>query len=217
MRFLSLPVVIAGALAAAPAAASEEDFEFWLNPSIEAQLDGDTSVEFEAAQRLRDSAEGRPDTYYFRLWLKQDISEEFTLGGAVERRINDGGRDETRIMQQLAGSHGILKTRLRLEQRFVEGADRMGLRLRSRAGLEFPIGAGGKLTGGADAELFWVLRSPAVGGADGLTAVRATAGFEYEVSDRLTLGLAYLRQQDITRGGPDTVGHAPLVELSLSL
>lgn len=120
------------ALLASPATALAEDhadaFEFWVNPSVSFDLDDDTGVELETAQRFRDADDGRVDTYFARLWLNQDVSDDVTLSGAVERRINDGGADETRLIQQMTTAHGILRTRLRLEQRFVDDADRMGLR-----------------------------------------------------------------------------------------
>ncbi|MEL7728588.1 DUF2490 domain-containing protein [Citromicrobium bathyomarinum] len=203
---------LTGALAAAsPAHAADEAFELWLNPSVSAALDDDTALELETAQRFRSSEDGRVDTYFFRLWLQQAISDEFTLAGAVEQRFNDGGRDETRTMQQLSGKHGFLRTRLRLEQRFVDGADRMGLRLRPRLGVAVPLDDEGRWSAGADAELFVTLRSTSAGGDDGLTGLRTQVGLGYDVSDRLGVSLTYLRQQDFEPGGPDEIGHAPLI------
>lgn len=207
---------IAASAAASPAHASDEAFEFWLNPSVATDLDADTAIELETAQRFRNSGDGRVDTYFFRLWLKQDLSDAFTLGGALEQRINDGGRNETRTMQQLSGKHGVLRTRLRLEQRFVDNADRMGLRLRPRLGVAVPLDEAGRWEAGADAELFWTLRSTSAGGDEGITGMRTQIGVGYEVSDNLGLSLTYLRQQDFEPGGPDEVGHAPLIGIEYS-
>ena len=212
MRKLAIIIVAGGAFVASPALAqSDEQFEFWLNPSIGTDLDEDTSFELETAQRFRSEDDGRVDTYFFRGWLKQDIADNATLAGAVEYRINDGGSNEVRTMQQLSTSHGILKTRLRLEQRFVDGADRMGLRLRPRLGVGFDLTDDGRWSAGADAELFWVLRGNNVGSDTGITGLRTTVGVEYAVSDNLALGVSYLRQQDFEDDGPDEIGHAPLV------
>ena len=212
MRKLAIMIATGGAFVASPALAqSDEQFEFWLNPSIGTDLDEDTSFELETAQRFRSEDDGRVDTYFFRGWLKQDIADNATLAGAVEYRINDGGSNEVRTMQQLSTSHGILKTRLRLEQRFVDGADRMGLRLRPRLGVGFDLTDDGRWSAGADAELFWVLRGNNVGSDTGITGLRTTVGVEYAVSDNLALGVSYLRQQDFEDDGPDEIGHAPLV------
>lgn len=206
------------ALAAIPSAAyaSDDAAELWLNPSVEVGLDDDTAFELETAQRFRSESDGRVDTYFFRGWVKQDLADNATLAGAIEYRINDGGSNEVRTIQQLSTSHGILKTRLRLEQRFVDGADRTGLRLRPRLGVGFDLTEDGRWSAGADAELFWVLRGNNVGSDTGITGLRATVGVEYEVDDNLTLGLSYLRQQDFEDGGPDEIGHAPLIAIEYS-
>lgn len=211
-----LASVLALALLPAPAAASDDSFEFWINPSASFALDGDTGLELETAQRFRRASDGRPDTYFARLWLNQDLGNAATLSGAVERRINDGEDDETRLHQQLSTRHGILRTRLRLEQRFVDDRDRVGLRLRPRLGAAAPIGRDGRWSAFGDAELFLTLRSTGRGGDDGLTGLRTRIGATYELNNRVSLSAAYLRQQSIVEGGPDELGHAPLLGIEFS-
>ncbi|WP_338240393.1 DUF2490 domain-containing protein [Aurantiacibacter hainanensis] len=208
-RFLWVIGGCAAFLAAGPAHAGE-DFELWLNPSISYDLDSDTAVKLETAQRFRSAGNDRVDTYFARAWLSQRVAQGLTLSGAVERRVNDGGNDETRLMQQLTTSHGILRTRLRLEQRFVDNRDgRMGLRLRPRAGVAIPVTD--RLSFGTDAELFWTLRGTSPGGDTGITGLRTQAGFDYAITENLEIGLTYLRQQDFEDNGPDEIGHAPLI------
>ena len=197
------------------AQASDNAFEFWLNPSVAVGLDEDTGIELETAQRFRSAADGRPDTYFARLWLNQDVSDGLTIGGAVERRVNNGGADETRTMQQLSLKSGVFRGRLRLEQRSVDEADRMGLRLRPRLGVAVPLGDAGKWSLESNAELFLTLRSTSRGGNEGLTGLRTQLAVSREISNRLSLSAGYLRQQDIDRDGPDTVGHAPIIGIEL--
>lgn len=59
-------------------------------------------------------------------------------------------------------------------------------------------------------------RATSATGQTGLTGLRTQAGFAYKVSDKLSLSLAYLRQQDIYRNRPDVVGHAPIVGIEFS-
>lgn len=151
------------------------------------------------------------DTYFARLWLNQKLASNVTLGAAVERRINDGGTNETRTMQQLSTRHGVLRTRFRLEQRFVDNADRMGLRLRPRLGVSVPLDQDGRWAFNTDAELFLTLQSTSFGGDEGLTGLRTQIGVSYDVSDNISISAAYLRQQDFEEGGPDVVGHAPII------
>ena len=218
MRFI-LPLALAVACAALPlsaAAETDEAPELWFNPSVEWSLDDDTAVELETAQRLRREEDGRADTYFARLWLNQDVSDDLTASAGVERRENQPGADETRLLQQLSVSRGVLRGRLRLEQRFVENADRTGVRFRPRLGVAVPITDDGRWSAKADAELFLTLRSTSLDGDEGLTGLRTQIGAEYEVNDRLSVTLAYLRAQEIREGRPDVVGHAPLIGLELS-
>ncbi|MDR6850685.1 hypothetical protein J2Y54_000178 [Sphingomonas sp. BE123] len=217
MHRLALVALTATAvMASAPAAVAQDDgFEVWLNPAASVALDADTGIEIETAQRFRDSGAGRPDTYFARLWINQDIAPDITLSGAVEQRVNDGDADETRLIQQLSTSHGILRTRLRLEQRFVAGADQMGVRLRPRLGVSVPLDTAGRWSFKSDAELFLTLRATDRGGSDGLTGLRTQVGVAHELSERLTISVAYLRQQDIRSARPDRVGHAPIIGIEL--
>ena len=215
-RVCAALVLFAGLNIPAIASASNDGVEFWLNPSIATDLDSNTGIEIETAQRFRSAADGRDDTYFIRLWVNQKVADNVTLSGALEQRVNDGGPDERRIIQQMSTRHGPLRTRLRLEQRFVDDSDRMGLRLRPRLGVAIPLGADSAWTFKSDAELFFTLRSTSIGGTHGLTGVRTQVGLSYDVNDNFSLSLVYLRQQDIRKDRPDTVGHAPLLGIEYS-
>ena len=205
-----IPSALMLVLASAPAVASSDGGELWLNPSVSFDIDKDTGVEIETAQRLRNDDDDRVDTYFARFWLNQKMAENLTLSGAIERRINNGGSDETRLIQQMTTSHGYLRTRLRLEQRFVDSADQMGLRVRPRLGVAVPIDADERWTFRTDAEVFLTLQSTTNGGDTGLTGHRTQIGVSYDLTPRLTLSAAYLRQQDFDERGPDVVGNAPI-------
>lgn len=194
--------------------ATDDDIEFWFNPTVEVALDEDTSVKLETAQRLRRESQGRPDTFFFRLWAKQRVSENITLSGAIERRINTGRRDEVRAMQQVYGQAGIFNLRVRLEERFAQGAGgRMGLRVRARAGMAIPLESTGQWTLNPDVETFITLRNSNQGGDIGKTELRTQLKIGYRASERLTIKAGYLMQYDLERRDPDTVGHVPIVGL----
>lgn len=218
MRTAAAMMVLATlALTPYTAQAADEAAEYWFNPSVSFNLDQDTGVELETAQRFRSEADDRPDTYFARLWLNQAVAGHVTLSGAFERRINDGASNETRLIQQLSIQQGVVRTRLRLEQRFVENADEMGLRVRPRLGLALPVDDDKRLQFKTDVELFLTVRSARNGGDTGLTGLRTQVGFAYEANERLSWSAAYLRQQDINDRGPDTVGHAPVIGIEWSL
>ena len=211
-----MPLALMLVLASAPAAATSDAAELWLNPSVSVDFDKDTGIEIETAQRLRSADDDRVDTYFVRLWLNQKMAENLTLSGAIERRINNGGSDETRLLQQMTTSHGYLRTRLRLEQRFVDSADQTGLRVRPRLGVAVPIDTNERWTFKTDAEMFLTLQSTSNGGDTGLTGLRTQMGVSYDVTPRLTLSAAYLRQQDFDERGPDVVGHAPILGIEFA-
>ncbi len=200
-----------------PAFATDDDLEVWFGPAIEHSLDDDTKIELQTAQRFRDADNGRVDTYYLRGWVHQKVADNVTVSAAAEQRVNDGGSDEIRTIQQVGTKHGILRTRLRLEQRFVEGNDgRMGVRLRPRLGLRVPLADNSPFTAAVDGELFWTLRSTSDGGNTGLTGVETRVGMGYEISDNVSVGVKYLRAQSIRDGREDRVSHAPLFEIDIS-
>ena len=211
-----MPLALMLVLASAPAAATSDAAELWLNPSVSVDFDKDTGIEIETAQRLRSADDDRVDTYFVRLWLNQKMAENLTLSGAIERRINNGGSEETRLIQQMTTSHGYLRTRLRLEQRFVDSADQTGLRVRPRLGVAVPVDTNERWTFKTDAEMLLTLQSTSNGGDTGLTGLRTQMGVSYDVTPRLTLSAAYLRQQDFDERGPDVVGHAPILGIEFA-
>lgn len=211
--FAFLAMLGAGVLHA-PAAATDNAFEFWIDQSASFDLDEDTGVEIETAQRFRSASDGRADTYYARIWLNRRLSTAVTVSGAAERRINDGADDETRFMQQISTKHGALRTRLRLEQRLVDGRGRIGLRLRPRVGVAKPLDDQWSVYGMA--EMFLTLRSTSEGGDDGLSGLRTQFGASYALSGDLSITAAYVRQQDFAEGAPDRVAHAPLIGIELT-
>lgn len=214
-RFLMPPAAALALGMSMPANAAEDSFQLWLNPSVAFDLDDNTGLEIETAQRLRPASAG-PDTFYARLWVNQKLDESFAISGGIERRINDGGPDETRLLQQVTARSGVLRARARIEQRFIDNADQTGWRLRTRLGVNVPLTADKRLHFVSSAETNFTLRATSNGGDTGLTALRTQIGLEFDVSDNLALGLGYLRNQDFLDERPDRVGHAPLLSLDYS-
>lgn len=211
----SAAVTLSLALVPSGAAADDEGVEYWLDQSASWRVAERTTLELETAQRLRSASDGREDTYYARIWLSREVDDDLTLAAGVERRSNQPGADETRLLQQASLSRGVFRGRLRLEQRFVDGGQ-AGVRLRPRVGVAVPLGDSERWTIGADAEAFLTLRSNTAGGDTGLTGVRTTVALAYAANERLSLRVGYVRDEDFNRDAPDTVAHAPLVEVELS-
>jgi hypothetical protein len=209
-------IVLCLSLISAPAAASDEAFELWLAPSVRAPLDDNTAVRIETAQRFRSSRDGRPDTYFVRAWGSQRISKHLTIEAAVERRVNDGGSDETRLLQQLVAEHGIFRNRIRLEQRFIDRAPQTGWRLRTEHGVRIDLDDAHNWFFRADAEFFFVLQATGVTGQTGFTEQRSQAGIGHRFSDHFNASLSYKRVQAIRPGRADVVGHIPMIHMEYS-
>ena len=214
-RLGTMALAIAVGTLPSAASAADDDLEFWFNPTVTVALDADTSVKLETAQRLRRESQGRPDTFFFRLWAKQQITDQIELAGAIERRINDGRSDETRTMQQLSVKQGILRGRVRLEERFIGGdGGRLGLRLRTRIGAAIPLVERGRLTLNPDIETFLTLRDSSASGDLGKRELRAQIALGYKASKNLTVKAGYLIQYDLEEGARNTVGRAPILGLN---
>ena len=203
-----------------PAAAHADDADdaagLGFTPSAEFSLDDDTAIEVETSVRFR-SAKAGPDTYSVRLWLVQDLTDSLTIGGGIERRVNGGAApNEIRLLQQVTGRTGVLRGRVRIEQRFIDQADQTALRVRARVGVNVPIDAARNWRAVADVEPSLTLQPARFGGDTGLTGLRTRVGGTRRVSDRLQVGLYYLRNQEILQGRRDRVAHAPFVTLDFS-
>jgi hypothetical protein len=200
-------------LAASPAVAAEDRFEFWLSPTVTVALDERSYVELETAQRFRQAA--ADDTYWARLWVGREVAEDVTVGIAVERRHEGDGR-ETRFSQQVAYPLGPLSGRTRLEQRLIEGDPATGWRLRQRVGGALPLSSregGWKLA--ANLEGFFTLAPSTPGAQTGLTGFRSFIGVE-RAFGKIEVSMGYVRNQAVRRDAPDTVAHAPLIGLGLA-
>ncbi len=214
MKRLVLATSIAALSLATPALASDEDVEFWFNPTASKALDERTTFELETAQRFRNDP--RLDTYYVRGWVKRDDDRDNTWGVGIEQRWNGPDQREVRLLQQVSYSWGPVDLRTRTEQRFVSTDPQTGWRIRQRIGTSVPLGdSDNSWSLAADAEVIVTLRSTNPDGKTGVTGLRTFVGVEREFG-RYEVSLGYLRQQDIRDGAPDRIGHAPFIGVDIA-
>lgn len=212
--------LLAAALAvglSTPALAEENRLEGWFDGSIVKDIGNDSFVEFQTQQRVRGSSNPIGDTHVYRVWLGRSFGGVEASAGV--HRSKEGSTRETRLMQQASYKLPIrgLKARTRLEQRFIDDADRTGIRLRQRIGFGLPLGQekdGWELAG--NAEGFLTLRATSSTGQTGITGLRTYVGVERSFGT-VDFGIGYTRQQNIRKGAPDRVGHAPTLSLTLNL
>lgn len=216
MTFRLLGAAIALSLSS-PALAEENHLEGWFDGTISKQFAGGTFLQFQTQQRARGSSNPTGDDQAYRLWIGQEFGSLKTSVGL--HRSQEGDTRETRLIQQVSYNVGAtgLKARTRVEQRFIDDADKTGWRVRQRIGYALPLtnqAGGWKLAG--TAEGFLTLRSTSRGGATGITGLRTFVGFERSLG-QVDLGIGYTRQQSIRKNAPDRVGHAPTLNLTLNL
>lgn len=214
MKRLVLAASTAALSLATPALASDEDMEFWFNPSVSKAVGDRTSIELETAQRFRNDP--RNDTYFVRGWVKRDDARDNTWGVGIEQRWNGPDQQEVRLLQQVGYELGPIDFRTRMEQRFISTDPQTGWRVRQRIGTSIPLGdTANNWSLTADAELFVTLRSTDPDGQTGVTGLRTFAGLEREFG-RYEVSLGYLRQQDVRDNAPDRIGHAPFIGVGVA-
>ena len=199
---------------AVPALASDDEAELWLNQQISTDIGESTKLEFEIDERFRSDTFGG-DQYEVRLGAYRDIGGGFKLGGGVVYQRTDT-QDEVRLQQQLQFDTGPLSLRTRFEQRFIEDVGPTVYRLRQRVQLSQPLDEARRWTAFANAEGYFTLNESRPGALTGLTSLRTQIGVRRKLSGTVTMGLIYVRQQDVRRNAPDRVGHAPQLSVALS-
>ena len=158
-----------------------------VRPSVGWRLDSATTASLGYAY-IRSTPEGRPTTHEHRGW--QQLS--FRVAGD--------------------GKGATLTGRTRLEQRWVEGRDGAGWRIRQQVRLTAPLKD--RVRGVAWTEAFVGLNQTGWGQRDGLHLWRNFAGLSVPISKTVTLEPGYLHQRAY-RTGPDAVTHAAAVWINL--
>lgn len=215
IRILALAGAAIAFASPTAAHAANEAMEVWLKQTVGTDIDKSNSLKLETGQRLRDADDKRFDTYLVRLWVKHKINKQVDFQAAVEHRENDGGADEVRLSQQVGASKGVLHGRVRFEQRWIEDAGRMGLRVRPRIGLYPALDKDKKWFALADAETFISIRKASAYDDEGLRAIKTRLGVQRQVSKQLSLRAFYVRKQVFKDDYPDKVAHAPQLGVHL--
>jgi hypothetical protein len=108
-----------------------------------------------------------------------------------------------------------LSARVRLEQRWREGASGTGWRLRPYAKATLPLA--GKLAVNVSSEPFFNLNRTPFQRSTGLDKVRNLVSLSAPLSKTLSAEAGYMNQHGFVRGGPDTSDNIAYLALSLSL
>jgi hypothetical protein len=110
---------------------------------------------------------------------------------------------------------GKLSARLRFEQRWREGLDGIGWRLRPYAKYSLPLK--GKVALNLSSEPFFNLNTTSFQTKKGLDRVRNLITVSAPLSKKLGGELGYMNQHGFVSGGPDTSDNIAYFALSLSI
>lgn len=216
---ISSSALAAMSLFAAPASANEEDANIWLAQTATVNLGDDMTLSLEAQERFTNDA-SRVGQLLVRpaIGYRLDSTTTVSLGYAYVHTdpLAGAASDEHRIFQQLStrlagDGRGVTVTaRTRLEQRFFEGQDGTGWRLRQQLRLTAPLVGKARLA---------VWTEPFIGlnqtsfQRDGIGLWRNFAGLSVPLDRGLTIEPGYLNQQ-VRRVGRDRTDHVASLTLS---
>lgn len=210
------------ALASAGAAhATDEDNQAWSVVNATGALNDKIMLAVDGQARFSDDASRlgqvivRPSVGW-----RLDGAKTASLGYAYIRSTPKGRStvEEHRGWQQLSyrlagdGKGLTLTGRTRLEQRWVQGRDGTGWRVRQQVRVTAPVKDHVRAV--AWTESFVGLNQTSWGQRDGLHILRSFAGVSVPISKTVTLEPGYLHQRAF-RTGPDAVTHAAAVWINL--
>ncbi|MEQ1540940.1 MAG: DUF2490 domain-containing protein [Novosphingobium sp.] len=222
MRISLRCLLIVPALALASPAVAGEDTQYWQTLGLTVGLGGGFRVSDEIVIRTSE-AKGLYEIEN-ALMLGYKPSKQVTIAaGYVHDPLYSHGDFtvmEHRLRQQVSVDNfaklGAVKfsARMRMEERWREGAVGTGWRLRPYLKASAPLV--GKLTLNLTHESFVNLNTTGFQKVSGYDRMRNAIAVSAPLSKRFNVDLGYMNQLGIVRGGPDNMDHIMTVGLSAS-
>lgn len=217
-----LAFLAVGALSAPASAASDE--QVWANGSVTVKLGERWRLQEELTGRFSDNRNGLYEVESNTL-LGYRLNKVVTLWAGYTHDPQYSGGDFT-VMEHRAREQvtfdgfamlgkGKLNGRVRLEQRWRDGIDGTGWRLRPYLKYSLPIA--GKTALNLSSEPFFNLNTTAFQRQSGLDRVRNLVTISTPLTGKLTGEAGYMNQHGFVRGGPDTSDNIAYFGMSLSL
>lgn len=218
-RLLSLSLV--AALGCPATAYAREDSQLWTGAAVNVKLGGKWRLNQEVVARFSDNRNGLYEIESNTL-LGYAVTPTLTLaagythdpqyaGGhftVLERRA----REQVTVDKLLTIGKGSVTGRLRAEQRWRDGLDGTGWRLRPFARYSLPIAGKAKLV--LSNETFVNLNTTVFQRQSGFERMRNFAGISVPVSKKISVEAGYLNQYFFIRNGEDQSDHVASLILS---
>lgn len=213
------------AAAAAPAAASaKDDSQLWLGGTATVDVGGAFRLSQEVVARFSDVRGGLYEVESntmlgYRLDPRVTVWAGYThdpLYAAGRFTLTEQRAREQLTVDRLPLGPGMLGLRLRLEQRWRDGAAGTGWRLRPFVRYSLPLRRGGKTAIVFSHESFVDLNRTAFQKVGGEERMRNAVLLATPLTKRITADIGYLNQHGFVPGGPDTSDHVATLALSAS-
>jgi hypothetical protein len=224
VKRLWLSIAATAALGAPSAATAATDSQVWTTLSATAKLSARWRLSEELVGRFSDNRNGlyeiESNTLIgFRLnkvtalWAGYTHDPQYAAGHfrTMERRA----REQATFDSFAALGPGKLSGRIRFEERWREGVDGTGWRVRPY--LKYSLPLHGKLALNISTEPFFDLNTNGFQRTAGLDRVRNLATVSVPLAKHLTGEAGYMNQHAFVRGGPDTSDNIAYFALSLSV
>jgi hypothetical protein len=217
-------VAAAAALSIPTAASPRSDEQAWATGSATVKVSDRWRISQEMTVRTSDARNGIYEAESSTM-LGYKLNDHVTLaagythdpqyaGGrftAMEHRAREQATFDT--IAQIGPAR--LSARVRLEQRWREGVDGTGWRLRPYVKVSLPVA--GKVALNLSSEPFFNLNRTPFQRSGGLDKVRNLLSLSAPLSKTLSGEAGYMNQHGFVRGGPDTSDNIAYFALSLSL
>ena len=213
-------------LAIATPAAADDDSQLWAGGSVTAKLSDKWRLSQELTTRFSNQRNGLYEIESNTL-VGYTVGKGVTLWAGYTHDPNYSAGDftimEHRAREQvtvdnfarLAG--GRFNGRIRVEQRWREGLDGTGWRVRPWIKYTLPLHKDGKTALVLSTEPFFNLSTTSFQRASGLDRVRSLIGISTPLAKNLNVEAGYLNQHTFVRHGPDNDDHVASIALNLSL
>lgn len=220
---LRLLILAAGltAISTPVAAKADEDSQYWATLTANTPISGPFLLGLELTARASDD-QGRIYEFERIIDVGYKLSSRVTLWAGVNAQLNfrgpAGTQDEIRGRQRINWAIAKrLASRTLLEERFREGSDEVGVRIRQQLKYSLPLKKDGKIGVFAAHESYFDFNQTSWGQRGGYERMRNSAGLSFQPAKAIKAELSYLNQYDFRRNADDRMAHAVLLSIGLSL
>jgi hypothetical protein len=211
---------------AAPAVAAGDDPQLWTGASATVKLSDHWRFSQDVTARFSDHRNGLYEIEMNSL-LGYKVSKTTTVWAGYThdpqyaegdfRVMEHRAREQVTFDNIASLGRGRLSARIRTEQRWRDGVDGTGWRVRPYVKYTLPLKKGGKTALVLSTEPFFNLNSTPFQRTTGFDRIRNLVALSTPLSSKITAEVGYLNQYTRVRNGPDTDDHVASVSLNLAL